>query len=329
MAEARLHQNGESDSPVASTVTRIEARCARTRRAWRTLLKPALIAPALLVCVPPALRGQDAVVAPANCDSVVMAARVDSISTAFYVTASRTDLGFLSTEQAHAIAMAVATMFTPPRPLRLAVFSGAPQMRTLRRMAAEASTVLRAPTVTGVYRIWSKPKADSLKPLVVRSSLTQGFDAAAGEAIVQASTSRETFAPPAGDDSMLVEVRFSNDSSANAVRLVEANFPRMPIVDAAPRLDNPTPVFPESEKQAGVAHGDAVLRFVVDRTGAAALEAVEIVRASSIAFAREALAVLPQQRFTPATIKGCAVAQVLTLAFTFDVPEDAKVQPRH
>lgn len=313
---------------MASTVTRIEARRAGTRRAWHTLLTPALIAPALLVCVPSALRAQGAAVAPANCDSVVAAARVDSILTAFYVTASRIDFGLMSTEQARAIAMAVATMFTPPRPFRLAVFSGAPQMRMLRRVAADTATVLRAPTVTGVYRIWSKPKADSVKPFVVRASLTHGFDEAAGEAIVQASTSHETFAP-AGDDSMLVEVRFSTDSSANAVRLVEANFPRMPIVDAAPRLDNPTAAFPESEKQAGVTHGDAVLRFVVDRTGGPALEAVEIVRASSIAFAREALAVLPQQRFTPATIKGCAVAQVLTLAFTFDVPEGAKVQPRH
>lgn len=128
---------------------------------------------------------------------------------------------------------------------------------------------------------------------------------------------------------MLVEIRFSTDSGANAVPMIDADFPRMPVVDAGPRRDNPPARFPESEKADGGGREDVVLEFVVDRAGLPALETVQMVRGRSPAFIRAALSALPQQRFTPATIRGCAVAQVVTYPFAFVPPDSAKVLPRH
>jgi hypothetical protein len=64
-----------------------------------------------------------------------------------------------------------------------------------------------------------------------------------------------------------------------------------------------------------------VLRFVVDRDGRPAMETVEIVRASGLAFARAAIVALPDQKFTPATIRGCPVAQLVDYPFIFDASQ--------
>jgi hypothetical protein len=154
----------------------------------------------------------------------------------------------------------------------------------------------------------------------MRASLVPGFDSAAVAAILDMGTFHDILVPPEGDDSMRVDVRLSTDSTADARRMIVATFPRMPVIDAMPRRDNPPAAFPEDERADSVTSGEVVLRFVVDRTGMPDMTTIELVRATSLSFARAAVIALPSQRFEPATIHGCAVAQAVDYSFGFVLP---------
>jgi outer membrane biosynthesis protein TonB len=173
---------------------------------------------------------------------------------------------------------------------------------------------------TGVYRFTASKRAGRISPTIMRASLIPGFDSAAVAAILDMGTVHDVLVPPADDDSMRVDVRLSTDSTADARRMIAATFPRMPVLDAMPKADNPPAVFPEDEKADGVGTGEVVLRFVVDRTGMPDMTTIELVRATSLSFARAAAIALPSQRFEPATIRGCAVAQAIDYSFSFVLP---------
>lgn len=261
----------------------------------------------------------------ARCDSVVNASKIDTVPVAIFIRTYRIG-GELQRGQSLFISQTIASAFTAPRPFRLSVFSGAPQMRVLRRLATDGAAEPRAPTTTGVYRY--KSTKDSLVGGIqtLRMSLVPGFDDAAVDAIRVAATVADVRSMAEGDmDSMRVEVRFSTDSSADSYRLAAGNFPRMPVIDAVPRRDNPPAEFPASARADSMTTGEVVLRFVVDRSGNVMPGTVEVSRASSIDFVRAALKSLPAQRFTPATIRGCPVAQVVDYSFSFMLPAaDAK-----
>ena len=155
----------------------------------------------------------------------------------------------------------------------------------------------------------------------IRASLLTGFDSAAVSAIRSVGQIEDIWVPDDAADSAVMELRFSTDSMPGSRRLVSAHFPRMPVVDAVPLRDNPIPGFPEDARLDSIPSGDIVLRFVVDRSGTPALETVEVVRGHWLSFLRESIAALPRQRFKPATIDGCAVAQVVELAFNFINPD--------
>ena len=145
-----------------------------------------------------------------------------------------------------------------------------------------------------------------------------GFDSAAVEAIRLAGVTPELFAPRDGTSSATVDFRFSTDSVSGpgwtVRRLVSVTFPRMPVTDASLQTSNPAAGLAQLERRDSV-HTETVLRFVVDRTGEPIMETLEIVRGSSLEFVRAALTVLGKQRFAPARIQGCAVAQLIELPF--------------
>ena len=279
-------------------------------RAWGFVLCLALTAP-------PRAQAQ---VRPdtSACDSIVAAARVDSVPARLFVAVMRMDGPELSSARREKLLSTLVSSFLPPRPFRLTVFAGGVQMRTLRAHDADRADP-RAPTVTGRYRVYASRGGDSLRLALVRASLMPGFDEAALDAI-RSGRGTGAFASPPGADSMIVDVRFSSDSSPGARKFVDANFPRMPVVDAAPALDNPAPEFPEDERAAGVTAGEVVFQLVIDRSGSAAMETIEVLRASSMSFVMAALHGLPDQRFAPATIRGCPVAQQIEYPMTFVLP---------
>lgn len=282
----------------------------------------------LLACSACRLAGQvPAALDSARCDSIVAAAaRMDSADGGLFVAVGRVDGGDLSADQATLMMNVIGGGFVPPRPFRLSIFSGPARMRLLRPLSPDTTAERRVPTVTGVYRFAVGQSGIVARSATIRASLMVGFDSAAATAIRDAGHVGGVLNPRNGEDSMFVEVRFSTDSSQGARRLTSAKFPRLPLVDAAPRRDNPAAEFPEDAKRDSVAVGDVVLRFVVDRRGEPALETIEVLRATSVSFLRSAIKALPQQHFTPATVHGCAVDQVVEYPFSFVAPAPPPVR---
>jgi hypothetical protein len=287
---------------------------ARTRSVRR------LFAAAIVVCAISTARAQAQRADSSRCDSIVTAARVDTVPVAIFLAVRRIDGAELPVMQARVIGDYINAAFSPPAPFRLTTFSGPARMRALRPIASDTTPDLRAPLVTGVYRFTGKKSGGSVTPRVMRASLIPGFDSAAIAAIVDMARAPDVLVPPENDDSMRVDVRMSTDSSADSRRIIAATFPRMPVIDAVPKRDNPPAAFPDDEKADSATSGEVVLRFVVDRTGAPDLATIELVRATSLSFARAAVMALPSQRFQPATIHGCAVAQAIDYSFSFVLP---------
>jgi hypothetical protein len=254
-----------------------------------------------------------------RCDSVVAAAKVDSVPIGIFLSVGRLD-GLLEPERAGTIVADIAAAFAPPRPFRLSVFSGPVRMRMFVPVTTDTAPDLRAPTVTGAYRFVAEKNGAVRSIMTSRGSLVTNFDSAAKTAIHAGGLVAGALSPPDDDDSMRVEVRFSTDSTVGSIRILSAYFPRMPVVDAVPRRTNPPAIFPEDEKADSTAAGDVVLRFVVDGTGTPVLGTAEAVRASSISFLRAAVTALPTQRFAPATIHGCTVSQRVDYPFSFVLP---------
>lgn len=294
---------------------------------WRRRM---LLGAALVSAMPAAMIAQTASRDTSKCDSTVLAASIDSVKAALYVDAKRVD-GDITREQLSAIATSVATVFTPPRPFRLSVFSGPAEMRALRRVSGASGRTgveRRSPMVKGVYRFWSRRNGIA-SPFIARASLTPGFDSSALAAVADAALLKEVVAPFAGEDSMMIEVSISTDSTPNGKRVVGLSLPVMPTTDAVASPSNKPAPLPEAAKGDTSVRGEVVLRFVVDQTGAPIGETLEVVRANGLGFLQSALAVLSEQRFTPATVRGCPIAQEVLYPFAFVVPSPEKVPLRH
>lgn len=261
---------------------------------------------------------------PTKCDSILAGAKVDDVETGLFLSVRRADGGLLADDHMSSIILNVGAAFVPPRPFRLSVFAGPPLLRTLRAVSSDTAN-LRAPTLTGVYRVSSKVGDSAAKVFVIRQSLLPGFDDAAVDAIRAASLIQGLMLPPVGEDSMLFDVRFETDSMPGARRLVSAKFPRMQVFNAVAQAGNPSAVYPPAALADSVS-GEVVLRFIVGRDGSPILGTAEVIRATYLDFVRSAVEALHLQRFTPATIAGCAVSQVVEYPFSFNPPQSP---PRH
>src|SRR5690349_8965 len=92
--------------------------------------------------------------APADstkCDSIVAAAKVDSVCSGLFMSVQRRDGASWLDEQALTAASTVSLALVLPRPFRLTVFSGAPRTHFLRT-GSDTAASLRSPAVAGIYR---------------------------------------------------------------------------------------------------------------------------------------------------------------------------------
>jgi hypothetical protein len=255
----------------------------------------------------------------AECENILATARLDSIPGGLFISAR--DLGGdMSAEDEREMALTVGVAFMPPKPLRLAVFAGPARTHILRPIGGDTAVGLRGPAIASTIRVTSVKGDTSLHLEAIRESMIIGFDSAVMAAIRNASIVGGLFIPQDGEDTLRVDVRVATDSLSGARRLITASFPRVPIVDAIP-LSTPALVFPEEAKADSLTRGEVVFRMVVNRDGTAAMGTVEIVRATAASFVKAALEALPTQRFRPATVKGCAVPQVIDFPFAFVQPE--------
>ena len=253
----------------------------------------------------------------ARCDSVLASAAVDSVPTAIFLTVGQVDSDWISFDQLEMIESSIAAYFHAPRPLGLSVFAGPSLVRGLRiSTPGDSAGIPREPSIIGIYRADVTDRKDVSNLTVVRASLMRGFDDAIIAAIRSAAFLGRSLRLGSGDWARL-EIRISTDSVDGALRIAQGTFPRMRVRDAGP-LSRKRPAFPAEARADSLDHGEAVLRFVVDRDGRAALETVQVVRASALPFARAAMVALQDQTFNPATIRGCPVAQLVEFPFVFD-----------
>ncbi len=255
----------------------------------------------------------------ARCDSIVgsTAAVFDSVRAVVFVSVTEIRSYWMTDEQRDLIESRIARAFVPPVPFALSVFEGPALARALRiSSGADTLGVPRAASISGTYRIEVTEGGAVSDPVVVRSSLMRGLDSALIRAIREAARIGTAFRPVSGDRWGL-QIRISEDSADGGRRLAQGTFPRMRVRDATP-LSKERPAFPVDARADSLDHGEVVLRFVVDRDGAAALETVELVRAAPVPFERAALVALTAQKFNPATIRGCPVAQLIEFPFIFD-----------
>lgn len=248
------------------------------------------------------------------CDSIVAAAKVDEARAGIFLTVRPLTPNVDAARARHIVAN-VGTGFVPPRPFKLSVFAGPSLVRGLRLLGADSTGTLRAPVVTGIYRA-SMTADDSMPRIqVVRRSLVDGFDSAAVAAIRDAATVPGVFAVGSGNP-LAFELRFTTDSEPGAQRLFAASFPRLRVKDAEARADSPAPKYPDDDSgQSGQV--TVVLRFVVARDGVAEPGTIEVIRRASEPFMNAALQALEKQRFVPATVKDCPVAQQVDYPFAF------------
>ena len=259
----------------------------------------------------------------ARCDSIVgtKAVVVDSVLSAVFLSVEPQS-DWMTYDQRDLITSRIAGFFVPPSPFPLSVFEGPALVRGLRISTPGDSLsegARRAASVYGVYQIEVTQRGATNGPRVVRSSLLRGLDSAAVKAIAQAARVGTAFSPMVGDRWRLL-IRIGGDSVEGARRLLQGTFPRLRIRDAKP-VSSPRLVFPEAALADSLDHGEVVLRFVVDHDGLPALETAELVRSTAPPFTQAALTMLADQKFAPATIGGCPVAQLVEFPFIFDAPQ--------
>lgn len=288
---------------------------------------------AAMVCSVGGLAAQDTAAARASdarCDSIVAHAGAGTVSSGLFLAVKRVDGGELATAQITDMLLITGAAFVPPTPFRLTVFSGPALTPSLRRISTVAQPVLRSPTLTGSYRVRVAGDGAFASLETIRASLMPGFDSAAMIAIKTAGDTKGLFAPRDGTPLATIDFRFATDSVGGpgwtVQRLVTTTFPRMPVTDVTVESAVANADLPQTERREGLPT-ETVLRFVVDRTGEPIAETVEIVRGTSLDFVRAALTALSKQRFLPARIQGCAVAQLVEIPFTLPPLSSSSTPP--
>lgn len=80
---------------------------------------------------------------------------------------------------------------------------------------------------------------------------------------------------------------------------------------------NPLPAYPEALRVAGL-RGEVLMQFVVDTAGRVEAGSVRILASSHPLYDAAVRAVLPRYRFTPATVGGAKVRQLVQMPFAFE-----------
>lgn len=258
------------------------------------------------------------------CDSVLRAARTDSVPVTARAYLIRSDGGLLAPRARALLLETILAHFVAPKPFQLPVFGAGPaRLRMLRAESLGDSLTIREPIVYGVYTFTLMRTGAIAKTRATIPSLVPAFDDRVIAAIVtSAADSTPALLPRALDlDEVQLDLRITTGPEDSRFRVPPATvftayFPRVRIVDAKPGATNPLPEFPEEERDEG-RDGEVLLRVVIDQKGAPLIPTLEVIRATSPAFGLAAARTLARYHFTPAHVDGCGVPQVLELPFWF------------
>lgn len=263
----------------------------------------------------------------AACDSVLRAARADSIVISARAYLTRRDGELLPPRARLLLAQALLARLEPPKPLRLPVFGHGPaELRMLRRETLGGDSIrIREPVVYGTYTFTIR-RNGSVDSVATRTpTMVPGFDERVIEAIrsAGADSAMAVVGHALDQDSLVIDLRVTTGSEDTrlrvpAVTLFTATFPRVRLVDAKPLPPVPLPQYPEDERDEG-RDGDVLLRIVVDGSGAPLISTLEVLHATSSSFALAAAKTMARYHFAPAHVGACTVPQVVLLPFWFSL----------
>lgn len=260
------------------------------------------------------------------CDSVLRAARVDTMSVTARAYLVRRDGDLLPPRARTLLLETILAHFAVPQPLQLPVFAAGPvRMRMLRPEALGDSLTAREPIVYGVYDFTLLRTGKVTSVVTTIPTMAPGFDEAVTAAIRAAAVdSTPSLVPRALDiEALPLELRITTGPEDARYRVppatvFTATFPRVQLVDAKPTGTIPLAQYPGVEEDEG-RDGEVLLRVVVDQNGAPMIPTLEVIHATSPAFALSAARTLARYRFTPAHVGACTVPQVIELPFWFSL----------
>ena len=280
-----------------------------------------LVVPSLPLCA------QRDTASDARCDSVLRAAQVDSVGVTARAYLIRRDGPTMPPRARSFLLESILSHFKAPQPLRLPVFGAGPApMRMLRaEHLGGDSASRREPILYGVYN-FSILRSGAITGVTTSvPTLTPGFD----EQVIAAIDASVADSAPAivtralGGDAIAVQLRISTGPEDTRFRvpseqLFTATFPRLRLVDARPTGVPPLAEYPEEERDDG-GDGEVMLRVVVNASGNAVISTLEVLHATSPAFALSAARALARYHFTPARVGSCTVPQVVEIPFWFSL----------
>jgi Gram-negative bacterial TonB protein C-terminal len=219
----------------------------------------------------------------------------------------------------------VRQLLVLPAVLRLDVYDG--------RLVTTA-----VPTIDGVYRTTWRRDGRLTDARVVGGTRNEALDRALIAAIT-ALDSSQMLPPPdsavlAGADSVDLRILLTPEAvwstsrsaglqlpdEAGVTRLVRLRVPVRRVTGGlAVRSPASPPPYPPSLRDEG-GDGQVNVQLVVDAAGVPDMRTVTIERADAMPFVEATLRALPEYRFSPLMVEGCAVAASVQLPFAFHVP---------
>ena len=270
----------------------------------------------------------------ARCRGVLTRATTDSVSVRIGLSITSFDTTVVISSGYRALfVQALRQELKLPRPLALELY-GFFTPRNAQGSVIGSTTVV--PTVAGSYRVTLKRDGHFTNARVVGGARTRAFDDAFLAAVRAVGDSQA--APPFPEDinsADSVDVRIRVPIPDASIRPTQATglppaipfdplfIIRVPSLGfpsqvAKPLPGNPAPRFP-SDARRGNVDGRVIAQFVVDASGAADLNSLQIVQATAVSFVAAVLEVLPQHRFTPLAMDGCPVASLVMQPFDFHI----------
>ncbi|HKW08865.1 MAG TPA: energy transducer TonB [Gemmatimonadaceae bacterium] len=277
--------------------------------------------------VPRSASAQSDRVAQPSCDSVLRAARVDSVEVTARAYLVRRDGEILPPRVRTLLLESFVEYFKPPKPLQLPVFSPAPTaLRMLRPEHLSGDSVSqREPMLYGVYDFSLLRSGVISRVIASVPSMTPAFDASVLAALnAMIADSIAALVTGALDvDAVALELRITTGPSDSRFRVppatvFRATFPRLKMVDAKVSGVAPLAEYPDDERDDGL-DGEVLLHVVIDVSGAAVIPTMEVVHATSPSFALAAARTLARYHFTPAHVGTCPVPQVIEVPFWFSL----------
>jgi outer membrane biosynthesis protein TonB len=198
-------------------------------------------------------------------------------------------------------------------------------LRPERALGADTTASLREPEIYGVYRFRLARTGSMDSVSIAIPSLAPGLDSAVITALQVASAEKTLplFPDVLTEDTLSLQLRITSGPEEPRLRgnsqvLFQSMFPRLLVSDAVARAGNPAAPFPEEEQATG-ADGDVLIRGVIDVDGTPLVPTLEIVHATSRAFALSALRTIVRWQFVPAHVGTCPVQQVVLVPFWFSL----------